>query len=63
MHQNEYRFSKIFSGVTPPNPPHGRGDPLPDPPTPPPNDLRRCAPPVVRLLGPKSRAFGARSQI
>ena len=32
MHQNEYRFSKIFSGVTPPHPPHGRGDPLPDPP-------------------------------
>ena len=31
MHQNEYRFSKIFSGVTPPNPPHGRGRPPPGP--------------------------------
>ena len=32
MHQNEYRFSKIFSGVTPPYPLTGGGDPLPDPP-------------------------------
>ena len=35
MHYFEYTNSKIFSGVTPPNP--------------------------LRLLGPKSRAFGARS--
>ena len=33
MHQNEYRFSKIFSGVTPPKPPlREGGDPHPDPP-------------------------------